>query len=326
MLENKKILIAGGAGYLASGIIDRLKDIKCHITRLDRENAGFMPIQGKVQIKDIKGDIRKTDIWETVLADEDIDIVFYLAAQTSIYVADQDPLEDLSINVMPFLRLLEYCKNKSKCPVIIFAGTVTETGLPDKLPINETRKNEPITIYDIHKLTAENYLRHYARQGLVKGAILRLANVYGPGQKSHSADRGILNMMIKKSLSGETLSIYGTGKFLRDYVFIDDVADAFIGAALNIEKINGEYFVIGSGYGYNLCDAIEMAVEQVTAKTGRKAKIINVEPPEKMPLIERRNFIADSSRFIKLTGWRPKVTLKEGIDLTIEFFLKQEKA
>jgi len=82
---------------------------------------------------------------------------------------------------LAMLNLLEICRKKKLKPIVLFSGTVTEAGICQEMPVNETVKDSPITIYDIHKLMAETYLKHYCRQGFVRGAILRLANVYGPG-------------------------------------------------------------------------------------------------------------------------------------------------
>src|SRR6185369_8459534 len=195
-----------------------------------------------------------------------IDIVFHCAAQTSIYIAEQDLLADLNINVVPMVHLLETCREKGIRPTILFSGTVTETGLPSILPVNEEHVDHPITVYDLHKWIAENYLLHYARSSLVRGAVLRLANVYGPGPKSSSADRGVLNMMIRKALKGEPLTIYGEGNFLRDYIYIEDVASAFLEAAANIDELNGHYFIIGSGTGSTIADAIHLVADLVKRK------------------------------------------------------------
>jgi len=319
---NKNILITGGAGYLATNLIEQLSEIDCHITRIGRPGAQFAPLAGKFTLLDIEADIREQVIWDGLL--DSADIVFHFAAQTSVYVAEQDPPADLALNVMPMLYMLETCRKMKLKPIILFSGTVTEAGLPEHLPVNEDCPDRPITVYDLHKLTAENYLKHYTAAGMVRGAVLRLANVYGPGPKSSSADRGVLNMMINKAIYGQTLTVYGDGKYMRDYLYVQDAALAFLNAVLNIEDVEGKHFVIGSGDGHTIAQAINMVAERAAIKTGRRVPIVNIEPPSLLSPIEFRNFVADTYRFTESTGWKAKWRLHEGIDATIQTFIARE--
>jgi len=311
----KNILITGGGGYLAHGILRGLAEIDCRVVRFGR-SAEKMTLSGRPNIESVTGDVRDGNVWTSLL--EGIDIVFHFAAQTSVYVAQKDPLADLQANVSPLLTLLETCRLKGWRPIVIFAGTVTEAGLPATIPVDESQIDRPITIYDLHKLIAEKYLAHYANEGLVRGATLRLANVYGPGPPSSSADRGVLNMMVRRAIAGEAITVYGDGRHLRDYVYVDDVANAFLSCAAEIDQTNGRYFVIGSGEGHTILEAMTLVADRVALKTGARAPLAQVEPPQPQSPIEARNFVADSGLFTKLTGWRATVGLTEGIDRTIE--------
>lgn len=321
-ISTGKILITGGAGYLATNLIAQLLDNNCKITRLDRPGTIFTPVIGKAQVRDLVGDIRDRATWEVALTD--VDMVFHLAAQTSVYVAEQNPLNDFEVNVMPMLHLLETCREKGTCPTVLFSGTATEFGLSERIPVDETHPDRPITIYDIHKWMSENYLLHYSRRGLVRGGVLRLANVYGPGPRSSSADRGVLNTMIRKALNGEKLTIYGQGNYVRDYVYVDDVVSAFLKAAAGIERVKGHFFIIGSEQGYTLSEAINLVAARVERKTGQRASVIHIPSPESMMKIEERNFVANTARFTQTTGWRSTVPLVEGIDRTIDYLLSKD--
>lgn len=323
-LNNKNILITGGTGYLATNLITLLREAHCHIKRVGRPGAQFIPLFGKFTLHDIEADIRERVIWESLL--DDVDIVFHFAAQTSVYVAEQDPHTDLAINVMPMLHLLETCREKKLKPIILFSGTATEVGLSESLPVNEDCSDHPITVYDLHKWMAENYLKHYTGNGIIKGVILRLANVYGPGPRSSSADRGVLNMMIRRAIHGESLTVYGAGEYLRDYVYVEDVAKAFLNAVANIDAVAGKHFVIGSGEGYTIVQAINLVADRVALKTGKHVPVVNIEPPSPLSPIEFRHFVADTNQYNKSTGWAAKCTLIEGIDATIQAFIMQENS
>ena len=140
-------------------------------------------------------------------------------------------IEDFHANVMPIRHLLAACARRAPRPIVVFAGTVTEAGIPSRLPVNEDEPDNPITAYDRHKLIAENDLKAAAAQGVVRGATLRLSNVYGPGRDGKPHDRDVLNRMIRAALAAEPLTVYGSGEYMRDYVFVEDVVDAFLRAA-----------------------------------------------------------------------------------------------
>lgn len=317
LFQGKRILITGASGYIASNLIHSLNDFDCTLVRLDKRTTP--PVHpGRAEIVDITGNIKDSRVFEPAL--RDVDIVFHLAGQTSLYSAEDRPIDDFKVNVVPMLNLLETCRETGGQPTIIFSGTATEVGIPSSLPVNETHRDCPISIYDIHKLMAENYLIYYARKEIVRGAALRLANVYGPGPESSSAERGVLNMMIRRALADEPLNIYGTGEYLRDYIYVEDVAQAFIEAAVHIDRVNGKYFVIGSGEGKTLKEAVNLVAERAALKTGKRVPIKHIDPPSPLHPIEFRNFIADPQRFFQATGFKINYSLIEGIDRTISSF------
>ncbi len=315
----KTILITGGAGYLATCITTFLKGVPCRIVRLDMQNAIFPPMKGRAVIEDWIGDVRERETWERCL--EKVDIVFHFAAQTSAYAANDIPTADLENNVTPMVYLLETCRCQGKCPTILFSSTVTIVGMCEDIPVNETAADEPMTVYDLHKWMAEQYLKYYARQGFVSGAALRLANIYGPGPRSSRSDRGILNQMIRSALSGQQLTVFGKGDHLRDYVYVEDIAKAFLSAGVNMTSLSGQHFVIGSGKASTIDRAVHLVSERVALKTGTRVPVANIDPPAPLLTIESRNFVADSGRFREATGWAPAYTLVEGIDRTIEAFI-----
>jgi len=319
--SEKKVLITGGAGYLAFGLLQLLKDRSASIVRLVRPGTHQEPAPGDAEVLEVYADIREPTVWDGLL--EGVDVVFHLAAQTSAAAAEADPVEDLSTNVLPLVSLLEACRRVKSVPTVLFAGTATECGLTDSLPVNETMADQPVTTYDLHKLMAESYLKYYARHGAVHGATLRLANVYGPGPRNSTADRGILNLMVRRALGGDALTIYGTGDYLRDYVFVDDVASAFVAAAENIDAVNRGHFLVGSGKGNTVAEAVQLVAARVASRDGVEVDVKHVELPKTLLPIDTRNFVADTGLFQARTGWRAKVSLAEGIDRTIRYYTKE---
>lgn len=314
----RRVLITGGGGYLAANVVRRLERTSTHVRRLCRRPADHAAGRS-ASVEDVVADVREPAIWERLI--EGVDLVLHFAAQTSAHVAEVDPLEDHDVNVLPMLRLLESCRRRAHEPVVLFSGTVTQVGLTTAVPVDERSRDTPATVYDLHKWMAENYLGYYVRAGWVRGASLRLPNVYGPGPRSSSSDRGVLNVMIRKALSGEALEIYGDGMRLRDYLFVEDAAEAFIAAASRVEAINGRYVVVGSGEGWTIKDAVTLVAERVGRRTGRKVPVVHVESPRPESPIEARDFVANAGLFSSATGWSATVSLKDGIDRTIDAYL-----
>ena len=320
--EDARILITGASGYIGSRLVRSLQSVNCHMTLLVRPGREATPHpDSPASVSVVSGDLRVRETWSSAL--EGASHVFHLAAQTSAYLADKEPFTDLDLNVVPVLHMLEECRRTGLAAKIVSAGTVTQVGMTRQTPVDESLPDHPVTIYDVHKLTAERYLGYYAERTAVKTVTLRLPNVYGPGPSSSSADRGLLNQMVRRALKGETLTVYGDGLPVRDYVFIDDVARAFLAAGSRIDALNGRYYVIGSGTGTRLVDAVNLVRDRVELRTGRSPKVVHMEPPTPQLAIEERNFVADTRRFTSAAGWSPQVSLADGIDRTIEFFLAE---
>ena len=321
-LSGRTILVTGAAGFIGSAIVRRLASIPCTLRCLiHRSPAPALAVDEMVAtLEVVTGDVRDHRVW--VDSVKDVDVIFHLACQTSVYEADAHPEEDLAANVRPVLHLTEACRASGNHPIVVAAGTATVVGLTTETsPISEDRADQPITFYDIHKWVGERYFEGFSRQGILRATTLRLANVYGPGPPG-SPDRGFINAMIKCALSGQPLSLYGSGEFVRDYVYVDDVAEAFIAAAAAIERTGGEHFVVGSGYGTTLAEALHVVADRATKKTGRLVPIVSTPPPSTLSPIERRNFVADPRRLHAATGWTARVSLEEGVDRTIRDLLE----
>ena len=312
--HKRNILVTGAGGFVGSSLIKALSEVDCTLYRLAR--GSLEPVSGKAQVQDRAGDIEKPDTWCDIIPK--IDTVFHFAAQTSTYVAAENPLADMRVNVGGMIHLLEALRKAGTKPTILFSGTVTQVGMPEDLPVDESFPDVPVTLYDLSKLTEERYLKYYCGEEWIRGACLRLSNVYGPTRVSSKEDRGILNKIVRMALAEEPLSVFDGGKFMRDYIFIDDVVAAFLYAGANAEKINGRHFVISSGKGVTLKEAFQTAVDQVTRKTGKKMTIADRDRPPGFSLIETRNFVGNPSAFIEATGWQPRFSLEEGLSCTVD--------
>jgi nucleoside-diphosphate-sugar epimerase len=303
--ENKNVIVTGASGYIGTKLVHALKE--------EGAKVWGMSSKGGDHFEHIPVDWSNFFFDEAHMPDH-IDYVFSLAAQTSAYKANENPIEDYDHSVKPLLNLLEYLKEKKQKPHIVLASSSTIHGIPNEIPVNEGHHPAPVTIYDLHKYFSELYLFHYIDEGTVTGHALRLCNIYGPGVESSSKDRGIIHFMAGKAFRGEELPVYGNGEEIRDYLYIDDLIEAMLVGAFNKEKTNGLYFVMGSGTGYKLKDAFNTVIDlakEINPKTNSILK--HVDPPQGLSPIEKRNFVADTKLFTALTGWTPKVSFEEGI-------------
>ncbi|UZN08535.1 NAD(P)-dependent oxidoreductase [Leptospira santarosai] len=299
------ILITGSSGLIGSALAKRLeflgKDVYHHSRNVNTESKN----------KTIQFDLADSGLDKIDLPE--FDVVYHLAGQTSVPYAKSNPTLDLQINVSGFLNLILCLRKQKKKPIVILAGTTTETGLHQSVIINEDVRDEPLTFYDISKLSAEYYLKQCIREGWILGCSLRLANVYGGSKPGQKKDRGILDKVFYQALKGETIQIYGDGTFLRDYIHLDDVVSAFISASDHIENTNGKHFIVGSGKSYSIREAFQAAMDVAFEITGLRSRIEYVDLPKHSSPIDSRSVIYDISSFKSATEWSPNFLLESGL-------------
>lgn len=311
--RGKTVLVTGATGFIGTRLRTLLRLLEARPVCISR-SLPVPPGDGETWIR---GDLSERAPWETAL-DYPVDVVFHCAAQTSAYAADSAPVEDLRRNVVPLVNLLELCREKGITPFVVLASTVTIAGLAPVPRIDESLPDAPVTVYDLHKRFAEEYLESYVARSLARGTCLRLANVYGPGPGAGSTDRGVLNRMVRLAQQGTPLTVYAPGDFVRDYVHIDDVAMAFLRTAVSSDATNGRHYLIGTGSGHTLLEAARLVAELVGLKTGTRVRVELVPPPHPQSPIEARCYTVDSGSFTRATGWHPAFDLTQGIESMLE--------
>lgn len=310
--EGKVVLVTGGSGYIGSALIDQLKKFNCQIIRTSRTK--LIPIDG---VQDKTLDLTSKDSWIEIISSADV--VFHLAGNTSIPFAEKNVDSSLMSNLIPIANLIDASKKLKCCPKVIFASTATVYGMIDIQPVSEEAIPKPVSIYDLHKLYAEQYLTMANNQGLLSAKSLRLANVYGPSlSESHSEDRGILSRITKACMQGHTIDAYGGGNYLRDYIYIDDVVDAFLCSGI----ADSPYTVlnVASGIGTTVKEVFEMIAGEVEKSTGISANIVETSWPQNINIIETRNFIASNKKLKSMLGWKVNVPLKIGIQRLVKHY------
>jgi UDP-glucose 4-epimerase len=300
------ILVTGGAGFIGSNVADAFIEAGHKVTVIDNL---FMGNKKNVnpKAKFYKMDIRDKKL-AVIVRNEKIDVINHHAAQISVPDSVKQPAFDADINIKGTLNLLEAARlNKIRKFIFISSGG-TVYGSKVKLPATE---NNPLTAespYGISKVAGEHYVRFYTAQYGIKHTILRYSNVYGPRQIPHG-EAGVVAIFIKLIMEGKTPTVFGGGKCVRDYVFAGDVAAANV---LAIEKGDNEAFNIGTG--------IQTDTNKLYAEI---QKATGFDKPAVSGPFRDGDLLAnylDASKAGKVLGWKPAVSLAQGIKLTYEYF------
>lgn len=314
-LNGKKVLIIGGLGFIGSNIAQRMAEEGAEITILDAcldpYGWNFFNVNG-FNHKFIKGDIRDQELLSELVKDKDI--IIDCAAQVSHTLSMSNPLLDADINCKGPLTLLEACRKNNPHAKIIYASSRGVIGGIKEGLADEESPTNPVDINGIDKLSAEKYYLLYNRLYDIKCCILRINNGYGPKSQVKTGDYAIINWFIKKAILNQEITLFGGGEQVRDYSYVDDIAEAFVLAAKR-EESNGEIFLIGSGQRIKLKDICELIVKCVG-----KGKIFYVPWDNDRKNIEIGSYVVNNKKIKEKLGWQPKIDLIEGIQKTVDFY------
>lgn len=303
---NKNYLITGGLGLIGSALANSLKGNICVISRTAKHKNRIKKETVKVHTKDLQN-ITTKDL-------ENIDIIYHCASTTDNYNIFTDPYRDTNTNIVGTIHLLEECKKLKRRPKIVYLSTFYVYGNTYDLckkPLNEHSLVNPLGSYPVTKYTAEKYIELYGQLFSIPYLIVRLTNVYGPDEDYDNPQKGALNYLIMEALKGNDIPLYKGGRFHRDYIFIDDV----IKALKTIEKKENEIFVVGSGKSIEFKKIVTEALELSRSTS----KIKNIPSPPFHKIVGVNNFAADI-RKIKKLGWKPKVSIEQGIKQVITHY------
>jgi UDP-glucose 4-epimerase len=317
------IIVTGSRGYIAGAVSRRLAKAGYSLRLVSRDvDAGNTGSSDNVER--VAADLLDVRAWTTLL--KGAQAVVHLSSRTDLRAAEANPDEDQKLNVEPVRALIEAASQIGRPVRVILASTTTIVGAIHENPVDESVADNPCSVYDRHKLVCEKLLRQATAQGHLKACSLRLSNVYGRGSASANSNRGILNIMMQRAINGEPVTLFGDGSYIRDFIHIEDVAEAFY-ASLRVEGIcDGSHYLVSSGQGHTLAEAYKLISAQAFAVTGRRAEVWKVAEPPDLHAIERRNFIGNPSLFCRLTGWRPTIGLKQGIERFFADFQKDARA
>jgi UDP-glucose 4-epimerase len=308
-----RTLVTGGAGFIGSNLVDRLLaeghtvDVVDDLSTGSLKNLAAARQAHRHDLRIHQLDVRDPALGELMLRRRP-EVVFHLAAQADVRVSVADPVLDAEVNLIGTLRVLEGAR-RADCGRVVFAasgGTLYGEVEPANLPVPESHPRRPLSPYGVSKAGAVDYLACYRELHAVEFSALALGNVYGPRQNPHG-EAGVVAIFADRICRGEPLVVYGDGRQTRDFVYVDDVVDAFVRAA---SRGGGLVLNIGTGRPVSVNDLVasfasvtgaELTVEHAPARPG-----------------ELRHSALDASRAGIHLGWRPWTSLADGLRAVLE--------
>ena len=244
-------------------------------------------------------------------------VIFHLAAQTSAYIARQNPPRDALTNVVGILQLLDFVRDIGGRPLVIHTGAVTETGEGDGT-VSHDSPCKPSTFYDVGKVASRLYLEQYEREGWIDLVCFQLANVYGGQISDLSGDRAFINQSLMMAINKQPLTYFDHGEFLRDFIHVDDVVRALLISINKGRSLPRQTFPLGTGESTTIRRALQMISSTVSNHTGHTVPVRSIESPSGRYQVEWRNALVDSSAYTEQTGWSPELSFEAGLSLTLE--------
>lgn len=301
-----KILVTGGAGFIASQIADEYINEGHQIFILDNLTTGFEKnINLKAQF--IREDICSSAII-SLFEKEKFDVINHHAAQIDVRKSVNDPVFDANTNILGTINLLQ-ASIKTGVKKFIFASTGGAIyGEQEYFPADEKHPTNPVSPYGITKLTIEKYLYFYRNEYGLKYSILRYANVYGPRQNPFG-EAGVVAIFTNKLLRNENPVINGNGKQTRDYVFVEDVVKA------NVIALNDNSSEI-----YNVGTGTETSVNELFLKLNKVAGNKAEEKHGPAPKGEQLRSVISSAKLFNRFKWKPSIKIDDGLQKTFNFF------
>jgi len=317
------VLITGGAGFIGSNLarsLVALGDVKVSIV------DSFIPDQGG-SLFNLHGiedhiELHKVDLRDAPALNHlvsGVDYVFNLAGNVSHLESMLNPLLDLELNCAAHVTLLEACRHYNPHVKIVFTSTRQVYGKPLYLPVDEKHRLAPLDVNGINKLAAEHYHLLYHRIYGTRAVCLRLTNTYGPRQLLRHDRQGFIPWFIRGAMEGKVLELFGDGKQRRDLNYVDDVVEALLLTGAS-EATDGEIYNLGAPEPISIAEL----AEELISLTGR-GHIRAVPFPAERQLIDIGNFYSNFSKIERVIGWRPRTSLRMGLALTIEYYMRYGK-
>ncbi|GAA3439611.1 NAD-dependent epimerase/dehydratase family protein [Kutzneria kofuensis] len=303
-----RVMVTGGAGFIGSNLVDRLLCDGHEVVVIDDLRRGRKENLANSAAELVELDVTSAQV-DSVVAAARPEVIFHLAAQIDVRLSVCQPLVDAQQNVLGALNVAEAARRHGTRKIVFASSGGAIYGAPDRLPVAETAPIDPRSPYAAAKVCAEVYLDTYRRLHGLDCTHLALANVYGPRQHPFG-EAGVVAVFAERLLAGQPTKVFGDGGNTRDYVYVDDVVDAFVTAA----------GTVGSGRRYNIGTGIQTSDLELHTLVAKA--VGSADAPEFAPsrLGDLRASALDAAAAERDLGWRPTVELDEGVQRTVDYF------
>jgi UDP-glucose 4-epimerase len=311
-------MVWGARGFIGFHLTAELARRGFAVTAVSRSgNSGPVPSWAP-SIRTLE--ISEADLGGVQLRDEiaQCSVIYDLAGSSGAVASNRDPIGSLEANCRMQLRFLDACSAAGNCPRVVFSSSRLVYGETGTAPVSEDRPVNPQSIYAAHKLCVENYLQIFSRLGRITHTVCRISNVYGFDEGHGGQGYRVMNAFIRAGLAGETITLYGDGQQLRDFVYSTDLSDILIRAGTS-EAGRNENFNVGSGTSTTMYKAASL-IQSLTSH-----RPIRFAPwPEEYRLVESGDYVPDISKARSLLGVSCQFDLAAGIRETIELYRQSD--
>ena len=304
MTKENKILVTGGSGFIGSTLVDLLINEGHSVIVIDDLSTGLSSNHNESATyinEDLCRYIDHPEEIITVLQEHNIDTVYHLAASADVFLSINNPEKVYKINVLASIALVRACK-ETGVKKLAFASTSAVFGEPKYLPVDEDHDTNPISPYGLSKLGFEQYLNYFSIDTDMSITVFRLPNVYGPRQRP-DLEGGVIAIFYGLMKQSQPIHMFGDGQQTRDWVYVDDIANAFYKALKNHEKFN--IFLLGSNTETSLNDLVACLVDVTGYKENPQYGAIRAG--------DIKNMVMTYSKANQSLNWTPGTTLSEGI-------------
>lgn len=307
-----RAMVTGAAGFIGSTLVDRLLADGHEVTGLDNlatgKVANLEAAEANAKFAFVKDDIVEADL-DAVVAEYSPEVIFHLAAQIDVRHSVADPQFDSSVNVVGTVRLAEAARKAGVRKIVHTSSGGSIYGTPKQIPTSETVPTDPHSPYAAGKVAGEIYLNTFRHLYGLECSHIAPANVYGPRQDPHG-EAGVVAIFAQTLLSGRSTKVFGDGGNTRDYVFVDDVVEAFVRASG--PDGGGQRFNVGTGV-----ETSDRQLHSLVAAAAGAPDDPEFHPPR---LGDLRQSCLDVGLAKRVLGWEPRVPLADGIRRTVDFF------
>ena len=306
--DGMNVLVTGGYGFIGSAVARRFFEEGANIYIIDNLSTGHLrniDFEHKSYLLNVED-----EVCEHFFKEVAFDVVIHCAAQTSVQLSIQEPMKDILTNIVGLSQMLFY-SSKYKVKHFVFASSAAVYGNSNYPPLEETDSCEPVSMYGLNKSIGETYCEKWQRDYRLPTLIYRFANVFGPRQ-SMQGEAAVIPSMLKSSLEGRPFTIFGDGEQTRDFIYVDDIADAiYEGVQARLQGI------------YNVSTNEAWSLHQVILLLQHLNHPLEIQyaPPREGDI--EHSFL-NNEKLAKAIGWKPKTTFAGGIELTIQSLQKEK--